>query len=216
VALVITIASLAACLSVTWLMSRGLDSPPPKFQVPISSAGGAASDKSKTLHGSGAIEMDGEPTQSGFRRGPGKPGIPPHVRWVIEVDEGTTIDAYAQVLDCFKIELGVLGAGKVTFLNDLTKPTPVTRSGPARDERRLYMSSRNRNMREAEQELVRRASVANSRVVLQFFSEELERMLLNLEREYQGRDPSQIRKTHFCIRHIDGRYEFYVADQTPL
>jgi hypothetical protein len=58
--------------------------------------------------------------------------------------------------------------------------------------------------------------VANSRVVLRFFSEDLEQMLLNLESEYQGRDPSQIRTTQFAIRRLDDRYEFFVTAQTPL
>ncbi len=149
--------------------------------------------------------------------GPGRPGIPPHKRWEIRFGEGSTVDDYARILDYFKIELGVLsGAGQVVYLSNLTKAKPDTRTGPSKDDLRLFMSWRQGKMTEADDELLRRAGVPKAKHVLQFYSEDLETILLNLEVAFRGRQPGTIRKTRFAIKRVGKGYEFYVTDQTPL
>jgi hypothetical protein len=168
-------------------------------------------------------EMTGTDTETspGSRRrpktGPGRPGIPPELRWEIRFDEGSTVEDYARILDYFHIELGVLnGAGQVVYLTNLTKPKPDTRTGTSKDEFRQYMSWRQGKMREADDELLRRAGVPKARHVLQFFSKELEEILLALEFDFQQCQPGTIRKTRFAIKMVGNGYEFYVTDQTAL
>jgi hypothetical protein len=164
----------------------------------------------------GGAQQIGTGTRSGYGFGPGRPGIPPHMRWEIRFDEGATVDDYARILDFFKIELGVLGSGKVVYVFNLTNGKPNTRTGPSKDDQRLYMSWRQGKMREADDELLRRAGVPKARIVLQFYSDALEQILLHLEVDYKGRQPGTIRKTRFAIKQVDGGYQFYVTDQTPL
>jgi hypothetical protein len=163
----------------------------------------------------GAI-MIGTGSRPGIGDGPGRPGIPPHKRWEIRFDEGTTIDEYARVLDYFEIELGVVGPSQVVYVKNLTKLKPDTQTKAAKGEQRLYMSWRQGKMKEADAELVRRAGLPTARLVLQFYSNELEQTLLNLEHDYRGRDAGTIRRTRFAIQRVGEGYEFYVTDQTPL
>ena len=159
----------------------------------------------------------GTGTYSGRGDGSGRPGIPPHERWEIRFVEGSTVEEYARILDFFQIEIGVLsGAGQVIYLTNLTKAEPEIRTGPSKDDLRLYMSWRQGKMREADEELLRRAGVPRARHVLQFYSEVLEKSLLNLEVAFRGREPGAIRKTRFAIKKAGAGFEFYVTDQTPL
>ncbi|HEV3023084.1 MAG TPA: hypothetical protein VGX76_11480 [Pirellulales bacterium] len=164
----------------------------------------------------GGAQQIGTGTRSGYGFGPGRPGIPPHMRWEIRFDEGATVDDYAKILDFFHIELGVLGSGQVVYLSNLTQGRPNTRTGASKDDLRLYMSWRQGKMREADDELLRRAGVPKARVVLQFYSDEMEQLLLNLEVAYANRQPGTIRKTKFGIKQVGGGYQFYVIDQIPL
>jgi hypothetical protein len=165
----------------------------------------------------GGAQQIGTGNRSGYGFGPGRPGIPPHMRWEIRFDEGSTVDDYARILDYFHIELGVLsGAGQVVYLSNLTKAKPDTRTGPSKDDLRLYMSWRQGKMREADDELLRRAGVPKAKHVLQFYSDAIEQTLLNLEVAFRQRQPGTIRKTRFAIKKAGSGYEFYVTDQTPL
>jgi hypothetical protein len=164
----------------------------------------------------GGAQQIGTGTRSGYGFGPGRPGIPPHMRWEIHFAEGATVDDYAKILDYFQIELGVLGSGRVVYLNHLTQPKPDTHTGASKDDLRLYMSWRQGRMREADDELLRRAGVPKARVVLQFYSDTLEQILLNLEVAYANRQPGTIRKTRFGIKQVGGGYEFFVINQIPL
>ncbi|HVC94804.1 MAG TPA: hypothetical protein VND64_13990 [Pirellulales bacterium] len=164
----------------------------------------------------GGAQQIGTGKHSGYGFGPGRPGIPPHMRWEIRFDEGSTVEDYARILDFFHIELGVLSAGQVIYLTNLSKARPDTRTGPSKDDLRLYMSWRQGKMREADDELLRRAGVPRAKHVLQFYSDAIEQTLLNLEVDFRGRQPGTIRKTRFAIKKAGAGYQFYVTDQTPL
>jgi hypothetical protein len=165
----------------------------------------------------GGAQEIGNGKYSGYGIGPGRPGIPPHMRWEIRFDEGSTVEEYARILDYFQIELGALsGAGQVVYLTNLTKAKPEVHTGPSKDDLRLYMSWRQGKMREADDKLLRRAGVPRAKHVLQFYSKDLEQILLNLEKAFRGREPGTIRKTRFAINKAGIGFEFYVTDQTPL
>jgi hypothetical protein len=61
------------------------------------------------------------------------------------------------------------------------------------------------------------AGVTGEGLILMFWPDEAEQQLLRLERDFQGRDASTIRKTRFGVRRKESgkTYEFYVIEQTP-
>ncbi|MEX2121176.1 MAG: hypothetical protein WD847_16405 [Pirellulales bacterium] len=166
----------------------------------------------------GGGRQEGAGDQPGFGAGEGPPGVPPHMRWEVHFDQGTTLEGYARILQHFGIELGVLGgANEVLYAYNVAQPTPDRRSGPRTEERRLYMSWRQGELKEADRELLTRAGVAaGGKVILQFYPDHVEQMLLQLERSFRGRDASEIRKTRFGIRQAASGFEFYVIDQAYL
>jgi hypothetical protein len=139
--------------------------------------------------------------QIGDRDAPGKgsgasqPDIPPHLRWQIQFDAGGTLESYAQQLDFFKIELGVMAGNELIFAKNLAKPKPDAYKGSGgAAEQRLYFSWRYGKLREADRELAQRAGIPTAgKLVLQFYSGDTERALLRLEKDYRGIDASKIR-----------------------
>ncbi|HET6883882.1 MAG TPA: hypothetical protein VFI31_27255 [Pirellulales bacterium] len=165
----------------------------------------------------GGGKQEGTGNRPGYGFGPGKPGIPPHMRGEISFGDGNTLDVYARQLDFFKIELGVYGPGRVTYAKNLSKGKPDVYTGPSGQEKRLYMSWKQGRLKEADRELIAKAGIpAAGKVVLQFYPDETEQLLLHLEHDYKGRDASTIRKTRFGVRPAGRGYEFYVMDQTYL
>jgi hypothetical protein len=151
--------------------------------------------------------------------GDGQPGVPPHLRWEI-VFADTTLDAYGRQLDAFGLELGMLGVperGDVTYAKNFSKSPPDTYVGAAKDDTRLYMTWKKGKLRDADRALMKTAGVTGEGLILMFWPDEAEQQLLRLERDFQGRDASTIRKTRFGVRRKepDETYEFYVIEQTP-
>ncbi|HVX63367.1 MAG TPA: hypothetical protein VHC19_22290 [Pirellulales bacterium] len=163
----------------------------------------------------GGGQQEGTGNVAGYGSGPGKPGVPPHMRWQIRFDAGNTIDAYARQLDFFHIELGILNNNQVIYAKNLSKPKPDTYTGKGgAKEQRLYFSWRQGKLRDADRELMQRAGVPTAnKIVLQFYPDETEQLLLRLEQDFKGVDASKIRKTTFAVRQKGRGYEFYVVDQ---
>jgi hypothetical protein len=169
-----------------------------------------------TKKGGGQQIGDGKVPGFGYG-GPGRPGIPPQMRWEISYADGQTLDIYARQLDFFGIELGVLGIGQVTYAKNLSKPKPDVRTGPSGADKRLYMTWKVGRLKEADRDLVARAGItAAGKPVLQFYPDETEQLLLHAEHDFKGRDASTIRKTRFGVRPAGKGYEFYVIEQTYL
>jgi hypothetical protein len=165
----------------------------------------------------GGGKQIGTGNRPGYGFGPGRPGIPPHMRWEISFGDGNTLDVYARQLDFFKIELGVYGPGRVTYAKNLAKSKPDVYSGASKDDKRLYMSWKQGRLKEADRELIAKAGISTGgRVVLQFYPDETEQLLLQLEHAFRNKDASTIRKTRFAVRAAGRGYEFYVIDQTYL
>jgi hypothetical protein len=174
------------------------------------------SEEETTKKGGG--QQIGDGTRPGFGYGgSGRPGIPPQMRWEISFADGQTLDVYARQLDFFKIELGVLGVGQVTYAKNLTKNRPDTYKGPSAADKRLYMTWRVGRLKEADRDLIGRAGLsAAGKPVLQFYPDETEQLLLRAEHDFKGKDASTIRKTRFGVRGAGNGYEFYVIEQTYL
>ncbi|HHK41113.1 MAG TPA: hypothetical protein ENJ50_01740 [Planctomycetaceae bacterium] len=161
--------------------------------------------------------------------GDGVPVIPPWERWELKYVT-TTVDAYAEQLDQFKIELGAIGGGypQVDYAGNFTKGIKKYK-GKGSAEKRIYFTSAEGNLERYERQLLARAGIPTSgRIVVQFIPKELEQRLLNLELRYATKKDDvskmtkeeyipvflKIAKTIFSVRRArGGKYEFYVTGQ---
>jgi hypothetical protein len=151
--------------------------------------------------------------------GEGDDIIPRFERWEIRW-ESNSLNAYAQQLDFFKIELGAIGGGRkeVDYAKSLTKSRPDARSGPSKAEERLYMTWKGGTLREFDQQLLGRAGIATTgRTLMQFYPQETEDTLAWIEMENakkQGHSSAkEFLRTVFGVRPQGRGYEFYVIDQ---
>jgi hypothetical protein len=150
---------------------------------------------------------------SGF--GPGRGG-PAEPRREIRF-EPASLQEYAEWLDFFKIELGVLGQdNKVYYAYNLSRAKPSVRVGDPADESRLYMNPTDSQFAALDRQLIAKAGVGDKgRIVLQFYPPEAQGILVNLEQKHAGtRKPETIRSTVFRVTRTGNRFEFSVADQS--
>jgi hypothetical protein len=126
---------------------------------------------------------------------------------------------YAEFLDFFKIELGVLGQdNKIHYAYNLSQKTPSVREGEPAEELRFYMNSARGRFAALDRRLADRSGIADKgRIILQFYPDPAYAILQQLERgkaESAGRQPEEIRRTAFRVTHVDNRFEFQVLDQS--
>jgi len=177
-----------------------------------------------------AIETSAAATSKGRgmgdSRGPGPEGegrddvVPPWDRWEIRFAT-SGVNAYAKQLDFFNIELGATGGGSpiVEYASKLSTASPAKRTGKPEEEKRLYMSYRNTDSRLAafDRQLLGKAGISTQRrLVLQFYPEEAERLLMTIEAstpEARRHKPQEFLKTIFGIQETRSGYEFIVIDQ---
>jgi hypothetical protein len=126
---------------------------------------------------------------------------------------------YAEFLDFFKIELGVLGQdNKIHYAYNLSQKTPSVREGEPAEELRFYMNSARGRFAALDRRLADRSGIADKgRIILQFYPDPAYAILQQLERgkaESAGRRLEEIRRTAFRVTHVDNRFEFQVLDQS--
>ena len=144
-------------------------------------------------------------------------GIQPGARWEIQFWEGMTLKEYARCLDHFEIELGVFGTdGRIVYARKLSYPEAESYEKPRKREDRVCILPRQPTLREFDAQLLHLAGLRFKTVALHFYSKDLERQLLGLERRYQRMAAEEIRKTKFEVRVIGSGFEFYVVDQTGI
>ena len=175
------------------------------------------------LGGVGGGRGTGFGTGTGSGRGPGYGGGYGGGRGSREpgreiVFEPKNLLEYAQFLDFFGIELGVLGQdNQIHYAYNLSQKVPGVRAGTPADELRLYMNSARGRFAALDQRLAMRAGIADhGRIILQFYPEEAEAILNQLEQQRaqeNGRAWEQIDRTVFRVTHSDDRFEFTVQDQ---
>jgi hypothetical protein len=145
-------------------------------------------------------------------------GDDPSLRWSIYFPEGITTEEYAELLDQFGIELGVLQpGGQVLYASQLNEDVPATRTGAAGDEGRMYLSWTRGDLADADRTLLIKADIDPGTLpVLHFLPAELEVTLSSVERESGGLRSAQIARTQFGLRRVNGTWQFFVLEQTPL
>ncbi len=150
---------------------------------------------------------------SGFGPGRGGPGEP---RREIRFEPASLLE-YAQWLDYFKIELGVLGQdNKVYYAYNLSHEKPDVRVGDPAHEQRLYMNPTDSQFAALDRQLAVKAGIANKgRIILQFYPPEAQAILYSLEKKQAGaHKPETIRGTVFRVTHTGNRFVFSVEDQS--
>jgi hypothetical protein len=152
--------------------------------------------------------------------GPGGDGVVERVprweRWKIRF-EPESEQEFAQWLDFYKIEIGVLGRDNlVHYAGNLSTGSPKVYEGEPKKEVRGYTTAADGPMPRLTMELARNADIArHGSIVLLFYPfEGVEDLLWTIEEEYSGgRDVNTIRQTVFTVLRDGGGYKFEVIDQ---
>jgi hypothetical protein len=171
--------------------------------------------------GSGGGKHGGNGPGRGLGDGIGPPGHREDAalerHWEV-VFSRSTLDAYAQQLDFFKIELGIiLPDNKIIYVYNLAKSKPDSRvvANSAASENRYYLTWRNGEMQQADRELSERAGVdVAESFIVKFLPPQIEARLAGLEKEYAGANATRVRKTRFGVRASGGGFQFFVLEQS--
>jgi hypothetical protein len=167
--------------------------------------------------GKGSSKGTGSQVGLGSGGGPGS-GFPRAQRWVIQFQEGGNLQSYGAQLQFFGIELGAIGTtNQVEYAYNLGKAKPDRRVGKGTDEKRLYFSWKDGNLKDADLQLMRLAGINPSgKIAVQFYTPETENQLAYLEESFAKRKGAEIRRTRFGVRAAGKGYNFYVIDQSYL
>lgn len=173
--------------------------------------GAARGDRRTPGSGGGSGGGHGGGIGSGF--GPGRGGREPQreIRF-----EPASLAEYAQWLDFFKIELGVLGQdNKVYYAYNLSRAKPETRVGDPSQETRLFMNPTESMFAALDRQLATKAGIAaKGEIILQFFPPETQAILFDLEQKKAGtRTKEEIRRTVFRVTPKGSGFEFSVEEQ---
>lgn len=131
--------------------------------------------------------------------------------------EPANLQEYAQWLDFFEIELGVLGQdNKVYYTRNVSRDKPDVRVGEPGQETRLYMNPTDSQFAALDRQLAAKAGIGGKGpIVLQFYPPKAQAVLITLEQKKAGtRKPEAIRSTVFRVTHTGKTFEFSVEDQT--
>jgi len=159
---------------------------------------------------------------AGDNRPPGPPGdddsIPRGERWKMQYN-ATSQQAYAQQLDFFEIELGVLGGGVkvIDYARDLNSAHPNTRQGPSDQESRLYMAWTSGELKKYDLALLSKTNIETTgRMVVHFYPRDVEERLAKIEQAFldaANRKEKELKETLFDVRKKDAGFEYYVVSQ---
>ncbi|MCL2623092.1 MAG: hypothetical protein FWD31_05425 [Planctomycetaceae bacterium] len=159
----------------------------------------------------GAIRGDG------LAPGEGTGRLGQRRHWEVQFHDQRSLQAYAQQLDDFKIELAILQpGGNVMYFSRLANPMPSIRQEPAANEQRYYLTWLRPELQSADRELIAKTgiTVGEKQIIMKFLPPELEQRLAQLERETAGNRLPQLRATYFTVRQVNRGFEFVVSRQT--
>lgn len=175
------------------------------------------------LTGAGGGRGTGIGTGTGSGRGPGTGGGTGGGFGLREPDreirfEPENLLEYAQFLDYHKIELGVLGRdNKIHYAYNLSQRVPGVREGVPAEEQRLYMNSARSRFAALDHRLASRAGIADlGRIILQFYPEQTQAILYELERaraQAAGRQPEDVLRTVYRVTRNGDRFDINVEEQ---
>ncbi len=170
--------------------------------------GKVATGKRASKIGNGAV---------GYGFGPGDGGVRKEDRWTILANPGQTAEEYARQLDSLRIELGVIQGKSIVYVSQFSSDRPATRVGTGIGDNRLYFIWRGSGRKGSDIALLRKAGIeVGEGVILQFYPPNVEQRLSQLEVQYKGRQPGEIRRTQFRIVPGGEGYDFEVVSQETL
>lgn len=158
----------------------------------------------------------GRPLGSG---GPGRGGAKRENGWFVEFADKGDLDSYAQQLDFFGIELGLLikEESRLVYLSGVSKTPPTVREvRNGEGEKRLFMNWQDGSQErmKADIELFQRAGIdASKGAILHFYPPATEQILAQLETSYANQPASAIRRTTFQVQRAGNGFEFVVSRQ---
>jgi len=159
----------------------------------------------------------GETRGDGSASGQGAGRLGQRRHWEVQFHDQRSLQAYAQQLDYFQIELAILQpGGNVMYFSRLADTTPSIRVELASHEERYYLTWLRSELQEADCELIAKAgtTVGEKQIIMKFLPLEWEQFLAKLERDAAGDRLPQLRATYFGVRQTGQNYEFYVTRQS--
>lgn len=132
--------------------------------------------------------------------------------------EVANLDAYAKLLDFFKIEIGVISTTDTTahYATQLSRAKPAVRTGPRGGEKRYYFQPRG-VFANFDRQLASKAGIAGKgQLIYHFYPQESYMMLLGIEQQHArqaGKKPADIELTAFQIKPKGSGFEFVVDEQ---
>ncbi len=137
--------------------------------------------------------------------------------WELLLDDDVTAEEYARQIDYFKIEVGAVSKnGKIEYATNVGGPKPDKRVGFTETEYRLRIGWKSGALHAADRKLLAKAGIVSTgKDLWHYFPIDVQKQLQDLEVNYAGRKPEEIRRTRFRIRPKTKGYEFVVLEQDP-
>jgi len=153
----------------------------------------------------------------GYGFGPGDGGVKREDRWSIVFNPGQTAEEYARQLDALGVELAIVSNKQMLYVSRFSQDQPAKRLGSGQGDNRLYFIWRGQGRKGSDVALLRKAGVeVGEGVIFQFFPDQAQQKLAQLEARYKGRTPAEIRRTQFRVVPSGDSYDIEVASQDPL
>ncbi len=170
------------------------------------------------LESHGSRSSQGTGKTRGLGEGTGDGGQGPI--WEMQYDD-STLAVYARQLDFFGIELAVVGGAKdgIEYASGFSNAKPSRRSGTRdqeikREKQRTYFTHRSGTVEKYDLQLLARAGIkTKDKIILQYYTDDAERQLLLLQRDYRRLEQPDILKTVFGIRRDGAGFKLFVVDQ---
>jgi hypothetical protein len=134
--------------------------------------------------------------------------------WKIEYTEDKDDKTvYANGLDYFKIELGILvSKDEIAYAYHLCDSKTLRRTSSLHQEKRVGFISTGK-VREYDQALLKRAGIeAGDCMIIKFIPADVEAHLIALEKQYRKTNSQQVEKFAFGIRAGNRTFDFYILN----
>lgn len=136
-------------------------------------------------------------------------------RWQVRFSSNS-VDVYAKQLDFFGIELAAIGGGSkdVEYAAKLSQRPIQRRTGPSKDENRLFMTWTKGALKQFDLQLLQIAGVPmQGKECIQLYPAQTENQMATLENQkLAGKSLKTVKRTVFAVRSAGSGYEMYVSD----
>lgn len=139
--------------------------------------------------------------------------------WEIRFADNLDLAEYARQLDFFKIEIGATAkSGRTEYIREVTRTKPPKHVGQLDDDDRVRVKWLRGTLHAADRKLLAKAGInSQSKELWHFLPPDVRATLDQLERDYAGLSPGEVRRTCYLVRAKQraAGYEFVVIEQDP-